>query len=273
MFVDLDGFTLHLRASGPQDAPVVLLLHSLGTDHGVWDPQAEALERDHRVLRPDLRGHGLSGVTPGPYSIAGLADDIAGLLERLEVTRAHVAGLSIGGMVAQALAARAPQRVASLVLCDTALAIPPASLWRDRAALVRREGMAAIADAVLARWVTPAAIDTPETRGLKAMLLRTAPEGYAGAAEALAVADLSSSAGALRVPTLVLVGEADLATPLASAQALAGAIPGARLAVIPAASHIPTFEQAAAVNQHLTTFLTPQADGLARPSVMARGSG
>jgi 3-oxoadipate enol-lactonase len=246
---------MHLRADGPQDAPPLMLLHSLGTDHRVWQPQAEALAGRFRVLRPDLRGHGRTNVPAGPYTIEGMAGDVLAALDALGVDRIAVAGLSIGGMVAQSLAALAPDRIAALVLVDTALAIPPADLWRQRAATVRSGGMAAIADAVLARWLTPAA-DAAAAATLRALLLVTAPEGYAGAAEAIAEADLTETTRRLRLPTLVLVGDQDEATPRASAEALRDAIPGARLRLLPGAAHIPTVERPASVTDALLDFLT-----------------
>jgi 3-oxoadipate enol-lactonase len=252
MFLDLDDLTMYLRADGPQDAPVLLMLHSLGTDHGVWDPQAAVLSRDFRVIRPDLRGHGLTAVTRGPYSIEGLA---LRAMNQLRITRAHVAGLSIGGMVAQALAATAPSLVSSLVLCDTAMSIPPPGLWRDRAGTVRASGMAAIADAVLARWVTPAVADAPETRRLRTMLVNTAPEGYAAAAEAIAAADLSPTTRSLRLPALIVVGDQDAATPISTAKHLADAIAGSEFRLIKGASHIPTFERSIEVTGVIETFL------------------
>ena len=184
---------MHVQIDGPQSAPALLLLHSLGTDGRVWEPQAAALADSFRVIRPDLRGHGLSVATPGPGSIARLAQDALAVLDALGVGQAHVGGLSIGGMVAQQLAAAAPGRVASLVLCDTAMAIPPPAFWRERAAIVRARGMAAIADAVVGRWVTPASLGAAATEGLRMMLLRTDPEGYAAAAEAIAAADLTAA--------------------------------------------------------------------------------
>ncbi len=255
MFLRIDQTTLHIALSGPSDGPAVLLLHSLGTDGRVWEPQAAALAARYRVIRPDLRGHGLSATTPGPGSIAGFAADMRAVLDALGVARAHVAGLSIGGMVAQALAALAPDRVASLILADTAMAIPPPALWRDRAATVRGQGMAAIVEAVVARWVTPAALRSPDTDGLRAMLLRTDPEGYAAAAEAIAAADLAAATARLRLPAQVLVGTEDLATPPAAAAALAAAIPGAALIEINGAAHIPTYEQAEAVTEAMRRFL------------------
>ncbi len=254
--LSLPDLVLHLRADGPDDAPPLLLLHSLGTDHRVWQPQVEALARTFRVLRPDLRGHGASGVPAGPYAIEGMARDLCDALDSLGVERLPAVGLSIGGMIAQSLAAQAPHRVSALGLIDTALAIPPARLWRARAATVRAEGMAAIAGAVLARWLTPKA-DPDAAARLRALLLATDPEGYAGAAEAIAAADLTESTRRLRLPALVLVGAEDEATPLACAARLKDAIPGAEMRVLPGAAHIPTLEQPRAVTEALLAFLNP----------------
>ncbi len=260
MFIRADDLEIHVQQSGPQGAPVLLLIHSLGTCLHVWDAQADALQRIFRVVRADLRGHGLTSVTPGPYSIAQLGRDMIGVLDAVGATTAHVAGLSIGGLVAQSIAHQAPERVTSLVLCDTAMVIPPSEGWHNRAAMVRAKGMAAIAEPVMARWVTPSFAATPAASGLLAMLLRTDPEGYAGAAEAIAAADLTADTSQLRLPALVIVGDQDLATPVASAQALAASIPDAKLVVLPGAAHIPTVEFPDAVTQAIGAFLTPAID-------------
>ncbi|MBV9734274.1 MAG: 3-oxoadipate enol-lactonase [Acidisphaera sp.] len=260
MFLQARDITFHVQVDGPPGAPALLLLHSLGTSLHVWDEQATALSRSFRVIRPDLRGHGLSQVTPGPYTIGGLAEDVAAVLDALGVARAHVAGLSIGGMVAQALAAQAPFRVLSLILCDTAMVIPPKNLWHERAALVRAQGMAAIAEPVMVRWVTPDFRNDPASIGLEAMLRRTDPEGYAGAAEAIAAADLTEATKALRTPTLVLVGDQDEATPLSSAEALRAAIDGAHLVIVPDAAHIATAQQPGAITGAMQRFLAPEIE-------------
>ena len=259
MFVNANGLTMHVQVDGPEAAPVLVLLHSLGTSLHVWDAQARALAGPFRVVRPDLRGHGLTGVTSGPYSIVGLAADVLAALDALGIHQAHVGGLSIGGMVAQSVAHQAPGRVASLVLCDTALSIPPAQGWRDRAALVRAQGIPAVADAVMARWVTPGFMQAPAASGLRAMLLRTDPEGYAAAAEAIAAADLSADTAALHVPALVLVGDKDEATPPASAQALCDALRGS-LVTLPGAAHIPTVEVPDLVADAIRRFLLPDVE-------------
>jgi 3-oxoadipate enol-lactonase/4-carboxymuconolactone decarboxylase len=265
MFVEANGLPVHVQVSGPERAPVLLLLHSLGTSLHVWDEQAAALAARFRVVRPDLRGHGLTAVPPGPYTIETMARDVLAVLDALGIARAHVGGLSIGGLVAQALAAEAPERVASLILCDTAMAIPPAEMWRERAAIARGKGLEALVEAVMARWVTPGFADRPPAAGLRAMLLRTAPEGYAGAAEAIATADLSGRTKRLRLPALVMVGERDEATPLASAEALRAAIEGARLEILPGAAHIPTVETPEAVSAAMAGFLSGLAETPADP--------
>ncbi len=257
MFIRANDLDIHVQISGPAGAPALLLLHSLGTSLHVWNDQAEALSASFRVIRPDLRGHGLTTVTQGPGTIAQLAQDALAVLDALDIQHAHVAGLSIGGLVAQSLAALAPDRVTSLILCDTAMVIPPPEGWHTRAALVREKGMQAVADPVMARWVTPGFMATPQAAGLRAMLLRTDPEGYAAAAEAIAAEDLTASSSALNVPTLILVGDQDLATPLASAEAMHTAIAGSTLVILKNAAHIPTIEVPHAVTQAISTFLAP----------------
>jgi pimeloyl-ACP methyl ester carboxylesterase len=159
-------------------------------------------------------------------------------------------------LVAQSLAAQAPDRISALVLVDTALAIPPAELWRERASTVRAQGMTAIADTALARWLTKTADPAAEST-LRALLLSTEPEGYAAAAEAIAAADLTATTRWLRLPTLVIVGDQDEATPIASAVALQSAVPGARLQVLRNAAHISTIEQPALIIEALLDFLLP----------------
>ena len=258
MFVAANGINVHVRIDGPPGGTPVVMLHSLGTTGAIWDAQAAALARSFRVIRPDLRGHGLTACTPGPYSMEQLADDVAALLDGLGIHQTHVAGISIGGMIAQAFAAKFAGRAASLILVDTAMKIPPPDSWMARAATVRSEGFAPLADAVMARWVTPGFAATPEAEGLRAQLMRTPVEGYAGAAEAIAAADLSGSTAGLKVPALILVGEHDAATPVTDARALHQAIAGSSLVIVPGGAHIPTVEKPAELTAAMTNFLTPK---------------
>jgi 3-oxoadipate enol-lactonase/4-carboxymuconolactone decarboxylase len=254
-FLEINGHALHVAVDGLAGAPAILLIHSLATDLHVWDAQAADLARDHRVIRYDLRGHGLSELSQGALTIGDLAADALGVLDACGAATAHVAGVSIGGMIAQVVAGRAPARVRSVILCDTALALPPPALWRERAQQVLAEGLATIADATLARWVSPGFAATPAGRGLRARFLRTPPAGYAAAAEALALADLSATTPELRVPALVVVGADDPSTPVAAAEALQRAIPGAALVIIPDARHLPLVERPDAVTAAIRTFV------------------
>ncbi len=258
MFLHANGIDIHVRIEGPAAAPALLLVHSLGTGMAVWDAQAEALSRRFRVIRADLRGHGLTTTTDGPGSIAGFAQDMLAVLDALGVNQAHVGGLSIGGMIAQSIAYQAPSRVISLILCDTAMIIPSPQMWHARCATVRAEGMAAIAEGVMQRWVTQPFLTAPAAMGLRAMLLRTPAEGYAAAAEAIAAADLTEQTATLRLPTLILVGDQDLATPVPAAEALHAAIKGSHLVILPNAAHLPTVEQPDAVTHAIGNFLSPE---------------
>jgi 3-oxoadipate enol-lactonase/4-carboxymuconolactone decarboxylase len=257
MFITCRDITIHVIIQGPPAAAPLAMLHSLGTTAHIWDEQAACLSKNFRIIRPDLRGHGLTTCTPGPASMAQYAADLAALLDALAIEQAHIAGISIGGLIAQDFAAAHPDRAASLILCDTAMAIPPAENWLTRAATVRAHGISAIADAVIANWVTPGFAATAATAGLRAMLTCTPVEGYAAGCEAIAAADLAASTAGLKIPALVIVGDQDKPTPIASAQALNQAIAGSSLIIIEGAAHIPTVEKPAEITAAITRFLRP----------------
>jgi 3-oxoadipate enol-lactonase len=227
------------------------MINSLGADLSRWDPQIPALAERFRVIRYDARGHGRSAVPPGRYALADLGRDALDLLDRLGVARAHVCGLSLGGMTAMWLAAHAGERVDRLVLfCTSALLGPPES-WAERSAKVRAEGTAAVADAVVARWVTAgyAAAHPGVVRTLRDMVAATPAIGYAGACAAVEEMDLRPDLPAISAPTLVVAGADDPATPPAHGAAIAAAIPGARLEVLRDAAHLASFEQAETANR------------------------
>ncbi|WP_305783579.1 3-oxoadipate enol-lactonase [Symbioplanes lichenis] len=233
---------VHHEVTGPADAPPLLLINSLGADLRMWDPQMPALADRFRIIRYDARGHGRSPVPPGPYSLADLGGDAIALLDHLGVGRAHVCGLSLGGMTAMWLAAHHPSRVGRLVLCCTSALLGPPSAWASRAATVLAGGTAAVADAVVDRWVVSA-----DKSDLRAMIAATDPIGYAGACAAIEHMDLRADIPGIVAPTLVIAGADDPATPPAHGAAIAAAIPGARLSVVPGA-HLATWEHPAIVN-------------------------
>ena len=182
---------------GPDGAPVVVLANSLGTSSAMWAPQVGPLAQYRRVVRYEHRGHGGSSAPPGPYSIADLGGDVVELLDHLEVERASVCGVSLGGMVAMWIGSRHPERVDRLVLACTAAHLPPAEGWYDRASTVRAEGTGVLLPALLGRWFTPGFTERrPEAAAeVEAMLAACAPDGYAGCCEAIATMDQRGATG------------------------------------------------------------------------------
>ncbi len=248
-FDRLGDIVVHHAADGPPGAPWLVLANSLGTDLRVWDLLLPRLAGRFRCLRYDKRGHGLTDATPGPYAMQQLADDLARLLDTYQAKQVIVCGLSIGGMIAQALASSRPDLVRGLVLMDTAHKIGTPAMWNERMAAIEAEGIGRIAAAILARWFSPAFHQThaAELAGWRNMLTRTPAQGYLGCCAAIRDADLSAAARGLRVPTLCLVGDADGATPPELVAELAALVPGGRLVTVAGAGHIPCVEQPAAV--------------------------
>jgi 3-oxoadipate enol-lactonase len=250
------GTTFNYRFDGPDSSPVLMLSNSLGTNLAMWDPQIAALSATHRVLRYDSRGHGQSQVTPGPYSIEQVARDALQILDALHIERASLCGLSMGGMVGQWLGAHVPQRLDKLILCNTSALIGPPEIWNARIDAVQEGGMAAIVDAVLARWFTAEfrerAKDT--IAATRAMLLASPAEGYVASCVAVRDMDQRASAERIAVPTLVIAGTHDVATPPADGRFLAERIKGARYAELPAA-HLSNLEAAPAFTTEVTRFL------------------
>jgi 3-oxoadipate enol-lactonase len=261
-FVTLDDINVYYDLSGPEDAPVALLGNSLGTNIHVWDAQAAALSATHRVLRYDLRGHGLTEAgSRAALSIADLADDVAHLLDALRLRSVSFVGLSLSGMIAQRFAAAYPERVEALALCATASRIGTAQTWEARIAAVEQGGMTAVIPAILERWFTPRAhAEQPAlVRGFATMLERTPAASYVAACAAVRDADLCADDARIRCPALVIAGSDDAVTTPAMAAELSAAIPGARLHVIDSCAHIACAQAPAAFNAVLLPFLAPSA--------------
>jgi 3-oxoadipate enol-lactonase len=241
----MNSVDVHAVVTGRADGPVVLLSNSLGSTHRMWDAQLEALNARFRVVRYDTRGHGRSPVPRGPYSIDDLTDDVLALLDRLGVTRAHVVGLSLGGMTAMRLAARNPERVGRVVLLCTGAQLPPSSAWTDRAALVRAEGTSAVSPAVVQRWFTSEYLDArPDVRiAYQDMVAATPDEGYAACCESIAKLDLREELSSIAAPTLAIAGADDPATPPAKLEEIVSAIPDSRLLIVEYAAHLANAER------------------------------
>lgn len=255
-FTTDDGCSIAFDFQPVTGKPVLLLSPSLGTTMALFEPQVEALAGRYSLLRYDARGHGQSQAPIGAYSMDRLGRDAVALLDHLGVERAHYAGVSLGGMVGQWLGCRAPERLLRLVLANTSAFMGPPDGWAARIAAVSEQGATAIADAVIERWFSPEfrAMHPARVDHARAMLVRTDPLGYAGCCAAIRDMDLRPTAALIAVPTLVIAGARDPATPLDHARFLAGHIRGARLVELDAA-HLANLEQPYAFNRALAEFL------------------
>lgn len=252
-----NGTELFYDLTGPEGAPVVAFSNSIGTTLELWDTQVPALSDRYRLLRYDTRGHGRSPVAGGRTTMEDLADDLAGLLDALGVERAHVVGLSLGGMTAQAFAVRHPHRLEGrgLVLMGTSAHLPTG--WDERAALVREKGMGAIVDAVLARWFTPPFLQQHPERvaPLRERFLDVDREGYALCCGAIRDMDLRDTNAAITARTLLIAGADDPATPPPMMEDIRARVPDAEMVVLSRAAHIMNVERPEAVNRYLAAFL------------------
>lgn len=255
-FADTPDLRIHHRFDGPADAPVLVLSNSLGADLSAWAPQVDELAKRYRVLRYDSRGHGRTAVTPGPCTIAQLGGDVVRLLDAVGVARACFCGLSIGGQVGVWLGAHAGPRIERLVLCNTGARIGHAEAWNARIEAVRTAGVASITGPLMERWFTAGfrKASPQAVARARAMVESTSAEGYAASAEAVRDADLHADLPAIAVPTLVIAGRHDPATPPDQGRALAAAIPGARYLELDAA-HLSNIEAAGEFTAALLEFL------------------
>lgn len=254
--ITVNGVALHVRCDGPAEGPVLVFSNSLGTDLRVWDPLLPHLPRGLRIIRYDKRGHGLSDCPPQPWGMGDHVADLAGAMDALGARGAVVCGLSVGGIIAQGLAAERPDLVRALILCDTGAKIGNPEMWDTRIDAIRKGGIEALADAILERWFTrrfrELAADFPLWRN---MLVRTTVDGYCGTCAAIRDTDLIESTSRLRLPCLAVCGTEDGATPPDLVRETAGLIPGSRFELIRDAGHIPSVEQPEVLGGLITHFL------------------
>ncbi|ARJ44388.1 hypothetical protein B1H58_20420 (plasmid) [Pantoea alhagi] len=253
MFIKPRKMVIHVNIVGDVNAPVVVLLHSLGTNLHIWDEQVNVLKKSYRVLSIDMRGHGLSELSAEPFTIEDMANDVLSVIDYFNIKSFSIAGVSIGGLIAQHLADNVPEILNSVILIDTYLAPVSKEFWVSMAKNIRTEGLNPYVDEIFNRWVTAQFRETPSAVGMKQMLYSTSSEGYAGCADALAKInpDKTCKQG---LPVLVIVGEEDIvATPTAARQ-LAQARKG-ELKILNNASHIPLLEKADEINTEMLRFL------------------
>lgn len=257
--VALAEVALNVAVDGDEGAPAVVMLHSLGTDHRLWDHQVPALVPAFRVLRLDSRGHGGSDASPPPYTVDQLAEDMLGVLDHFGIARAHVVGTSVGAHIAAAAALGAPERVASLTIADTRMdaSAERAEATEQRNALVLEQGIAAIAEKQPGVWFSDGAEarDPAMVDRVRQMLLAASPQGFAGCAAAATAGDLDGRLTEIAVPSLVIAGEADAGLPVEVLEDMHRRIPGSQFATIPGGGHLACYEQPAAFNAALVPFL------------------
>ena len=253
--LDLGDVVLHVRAEGPEDAPPVVFANSLATDFRLWDQVVARLPAGLRLIRYDKRGHGLSSCPDAPYSMGTLVRDAERVCEAFGVRDAVFVGLSIGGMIAQGLAAKRLDLVRAVVLSNTAPKIGTREMWEDRIAAVTAHGTPALADAVLERWFSPGFRAQAEVTPWRRMVETTPAQGYAGCSAAIAGTDFYTTTAALRLPALVIAGDHDGSTPPDLVRELADLIPGARYQLIRGAGHLPCVEKPEEFAAYLTGFL------------------
>jgi len=263
--IDADGCLLNVSVEGRDGGPTLMLSNSLGCTLQMWEPQMRALTQLFRVVRYDRRGHGKSGVPPGPYSVERFGRDVLAILDDLNIEKVHWCGLSMGGMVGQWLGANAPERLGERVapgqpittVVDVDHLRVEAAVLEHDLSLIRVGGIAAVADTVIATWLsTDFREREPQiTANVKAMLIASPVAGYLACCEALSTLDQRDLLPRIKSPTLVIAGRHDMATPIAAGELIRSKVPGASLTILDAA-HISNVEQPHAFTDAVVGFLT-----------------
>jgi 3-oxoadipate enol-lactonase len=259
MRIKVNNIEINYELSGKKGTPIVVLSHSLASSLVMWTPQRDSLNPHFQVLCYDMRGHGNTEVTQGPYTLDLLAEDVIGLLDTLKIDRVHYVGLSIGGMIGQSLALNYAHRLRSLALCDTASVIPQEAqpIWQERMKRARERGMEAQVDETMERWFTPAFLKqgAPMLDIIRRQILATSVKGYIGCAEAIRKLNYLDRLHEIKMPTLIMVGEDDPGTPVSASRAIHERISNSKLVILPSARHLSNVEQTEAFNVNLMEFL------------------
>lgn len=253
--LDLGDMQLHWREDGDPAGRPVVFANALGTDFRLWDRIMPLLPKSLRLIRYDMRGHGLSSCPPAPYSMGALVRDAERLLDALGVRNCVFVGLSIGGMIAQGLAVKRLDLVRALVLSNTAAKIATPAVWSDRLAAVRAGGIEAVADATMERWFAKPFREGAEIVGWRNMVVRQPVEGYLGCMAAISGTDFYTPTSGLTLPTLAIAGTEDGSTPPDLVRETAALIKGARFELIRGAGHLPCVDKPAEYAGLLRSFL------------------
>lgn len=262
MKINSNEITINCQIEGPDDAPAVFLSHSLSTDLSMWDPLAHELADRFRVVRFDSRGHGQSDITEGAYDFDTLVEDVTGLADALNIERFHLVGLSMGGMMGQHLALAYPDKLRSLTLCSTTSHVPTdmAPLWDTRIQQAQTHGMAFHVEPTIERWFTQPFRDQspPVIDAVRTMIGKTPVAGYVGWSHAIQTLNITERLPAIKTPTLIVVGEEDIGTPVSASQTIHKQISGSELVIIERSSHMLGLERPEPFNHAISSFLDRQ---------------
>jgi 3-oxoadipate enol-lactonase len=255
----INNIVINYEVAGPEAGTPVVLHHPLATHLGTWDALTASLSKTYRVIRFDARGHGASAAPPGPYNFDTLSADVIALMDHLGAKKAHYLGLSMGGFVGQHLGLLHPERFHSLSLVSTSSATPAAgqALWDERIKNSLELGMGSVVDGAMQRWVAPSVIAGKPglVQRLKTMITETPAPGYAGWCGAIRHLNITDKIAAIKLPTLVVVGALDPATPPAAAEVIHKQIAGSKLVIMPGVSHMLQEEEPAAFAAVIVPFL------------------
>jgi len=257
LFARVNGVVLHHRIAGAQNKPWLVLANSLGSDGRIWDGVIDRLQNRFRILSYDKRGHGLSAAPPGPYSLADHAADLLALIDHLQIKRFALAGISVGGQIAQSVAAHHGERLSAAILCATAPRIGTPEGWNSRIEAIASGGLVALGPSLVDRWFSPSfrAKYPDRVEGYRAMIERTPVAGYVGTCATVRDADLRGAINRITVPTLVVSGLDDVATTPEMMSEMAHRIPYAQLEVLGPCGHIPSLEQPESLSRLIGDFL------------------
>ena len=245
-FAKLNNINIHYQEiGGPKDSPTLIFINSLGTDFRIWRDVIVRFVGDASILAYDKRGHGLSDVGSAPYTIEEHAEDLAALIDLMGKKDVILIGVSVGGLIAQALYKVRPDLIKAMVLCDTAAKIGTSEIWNDRISSIEIGGLDSLAEATMPRWFTEEfrKKHAAEVQGFQNMLARQSIDGYLGTCAAIRDADFSEDAKVISVPTMCVVGLEDTATTPGHMWELASLIPASRYEEMKNGAHLPFIEQ------------------------------
>jgi 3-oxoadipate enol-lactonase len=258
MQATINGIRMNYDVAGKESAPPIVLHHPLATNLTIWDELTTALTPRYRVVRFDARGHGKTEAPKGPYNFETLTADTIGLMDHLKIDKAHYLGLSMGGMIGQYVGLLHPKRVRDLILVATSSRIPAEGqpMWDERIKLVREKGMTTQPEGSMQRWLAPANRKKPElVARLTKMIESTPAEGFMGWCGAIRNLNITDRLKTITLPTRVIVGAEDPATPPAAAEAIHREIKGSDLILMPGVAHMLCAEEPAAFHKHVLEFL------------------